>query len=124
MLTSEQFHIKHHKVRGRVPKFDTCRRCERAEIECRNKLTFRDRKTAYKHALGVNIERNWWPDACLYPYRCRYCEIYHLTTGVRPATLRRIDKMFRQWQRKTGQKVSERGDFRGSNDDQEDYWAV
>lgn len=107
MLTAEEFHIKQHKVRGRVPKYDTCRRCERAVLECENKITFKTRKEAHKHALLINIERNWWPDACLYPYRCRYCVAYHLTTGVQETTLRRIDKMYRRWLRKTGQRLAD-----------------
>ncbi len=75
-----------------------------AQTQCVNKLMYKDRKIAHRRALDINIERNWWPDACLFPYRCRYCEAYHLTSGDRDSTIRRIDKMYRQWLRKTGQK--------------------
>lgn len=106
MLTPNQFHSKHHKIKGRTPSIDTCKRCVIAKVKCASKQQFKSRKIAHKKALSINIDRNWWPDSCLYPYRCRYCECYHLTTADTTTTLRRVDKMHREWMRRTGQKTS------------------
>lgn len=105
MLSAREWHSKHHRLKhGRLARKEECLRCMIALARCQGKIEFKSRACADKAALSINIERNWWPDACLFPYRCRYCGLWHLLTARRQRELDKVDRMYRKWLRKTGQK--------------------
>jgi hypothetical protein len=97
MLGPLDWHYKHHRLRnGSLPKLRECRRCITARAKCAGKIQFRCREDADREALKINVERNWWPDACLKAYRCRYCRLWHMATAVRDEDLRRVNKQRRK----------------------------
>lgn len=106
MLNPTEYHVKHHRLKdGSLPRIRECQRCIIAKSKCENKIVYKSRDCADTAALRINIERNWFPTACMKPYRCRHCMLWHLTTATRKVDLKRVDKMWRTWMRKTHQKV-------------------
>lgn len=105
MLSAAEWHNKHHRLKdGSLSKESTCRKCVIAKARCAGKIEYKSRACADKAALRENIERRWWPGACMLAYRCRYCCMWHLTTACRTWQTRRVEKMYERWLRKTGQK--------------------
>lgn len=105
MLSAREWHVKHHRLKhGRLAREEECLRCMMARARCEGKKEFKTRDGADKAALAINIERNWWPDACLLAYRCRYCNLWHLMSAHRKRELDKVERMRKRWLRKTGQK--------------------
>ena len=108
MLSSTEWHVKNHTLsNGSLPREDDCLRCMVARAKCENKIDYKTRAAADDAALKINIERHWWPGACLKAYNCRYCNVWHLTTAKRDKELRYIEKTYRKWLRKTHQKTND-----------------
>lgn len=105
MLSPQEFHTRRHRLRGgRLPDVNDCLKCLMAQKRCSGKLEYKFRSEADKKALEVNIERNWWPDALLKVYRCRWGAHWHLTTARRKVDLERVERTRKRWLRKTGRK--------------------
>lgn len=108
MLSAFEWHLKHHRLAdGTVARTHECRRCIVAKAKCHDKIDYKSRECADKAALAINIERHWWPGACMKPYHCRYCMVWHLTTATREVDMKRVEKMRRKWMRRTNQKLKD-----------------
>lgn len=94
--TPVKWHDDHHTSRTDAPFGPTtCWLCGRAYAKCQRKLAFDSREFAAEWTTMVNEERGYVVP--LVPYRCRYCNRWHMATAKSKLQRGRAEKQRRKW---------------------------
>lgn len=90
-LTPQEIHERRHQAEVPMPE---CWRCARNVRKCGGKITYPDWPTAFSVSVEVNVKREW--STRVLPYKCNYCDGYHLATARGKHEERKAEKVRRK----------------------------
>ena len=108
MLGPEDYHDRNHVwANGYLPSFEECWECQRQQATCKAKKYYKTFVAANEQALEINVEREWhWQ--LVRPYRCRYCDGWHLKSARSPGDKKKVEQQRRKWLIAQTERPSER----------------